>query len=369
MSYDIVDLFSGPRGWSEGLRMLGLRDVGLEWDRAACLTAHAAGHATVQCDVAAYPTAPFKGIRGKISSPPCQPWSRAGNRAGLADQALVQQAVHDLAHGRDTRAEHKAGCKDERSILAAEPMRWLYDLRPEWVCMEQVPDVLPLWLQYALYLQGWGYSTWVGILNAADYGVPQTRKRAILIASRVRRVTAPDVTHAKSPALDLFGGCLAPWTSMADALGLPPGVTVNTRGDRPKDARGRAAGGNEFSADGPSNALTGRARSWKLRSGQTWKLPAGGVAHYERAISEPSFTILGSAISCKWVGDGVEERNLTLAESAILQSFRADYPFRGTRTAQFGQLGNAVPPLLAAHVVSMPTGISMPEVAPLEVAA
>jgi DNA (cytosine-5)-methyltransferase 1 len=76
-------------------------------------------------------------------------------------------------------------------MLAAEPMRWLYDLRPEWTCMEEVPDVLPLWKQYALYLQQWGYSTWTGILNAADYGVPQTRKRAILIASRVRRVTAP----------------------------------------------------------------------------------------------------------------------------------------------------------------------------------
>src|SRR5690606_40154461 len=108
--------------------------------------------------------------------PPCQAWSRAGKRGGLADQPLVHQAVHDLARGRDTRAELLAQCRDERSLLAAEPMRWLYDLRPEWVCMEEVPDVLPLWKQYALYLQQWGYSTWAGVLNAADYGVPQTRR-------------------------------------------------------------------------------------------------------------------------------------------------------------------------------------------------
>ncbi|MER7204721.1 DNA cytosine methyltransferase [Streptomyces sp. CB01635] len=365
---DIVELFRGPGGWAEGLRMLGLADIGLEWDAAACRTAHAAGHATIQTDVATYPTAPFKDrIAGLIASAPCQAWSRAGKRGGLADQALVHQAVHDLAHGRDTRAGLLAQCQDERSLLAAEPMRWLYDLRPEWACLEEVPDVLPLFQQYAGILRDWGYSVWVGILNAADYGVPQTRKRAILLASRIRHVTAPDPTHAKSPALDLFGGCLAPWVSMADALALPSGVTVNTRGDRPKDERGRAAGGNEFSADGPSNALTGRARSWKLRSGQGWKLPSGDVERYERALSEPSFTITSTASRCKWVGDGVEERSLTLAEAAILQSFRADHSFYGTRTKQFEQVGNAVPPLLAAHIVSVATGI--PVRSTLEVAA
>jgi hypothetical protein len=33
----IVDLFAGPRGWSEGLRLLGLTDIGLEWDTAAAI--------------------------------------------------------------------------------------------------------------------------------------------------------------------------------------------------------------------------------------------------------------------------------------------------------------------------------------------
>lgn len=390
-AYDIVDLFSGPRGWSEGLRMLGLADIGLEWDWAACKTAHAAGHATIQTDVAAYSTAPFKGrIIGKISSPPCQPWSRAGKRAGIADQALVQQAVHDLAHGRDTRAELKAACKDERSILAAEPMRWLHDLRPEWVCMEQVPDVLPLWKHYALYLQGWGYSTWVGILNAADYGVPQTRQRAILIASRTRKVTAPDPTHAKAPEWDLFGICLQPWVSMAEALGWTDGLTVNTRGER------KTAGGNEFSADRPSWALTEKTRSWVLRTGNNTMKHSrtgsrhgeGGVVAYEREINRPAPTI-DTNIGSKWTlhrpattvcatdrisPPGHRDRNaggesqfaspetvrITVEEASILQSFRPDYPWHGTKTKQFEQVGNAVPPLLAAHVVSAATGISMP---------
>jgi DNA (cytosine-5)-methyltransferase 1 len=48
---------------------------------------------------------------------------------------------------------------------------------------------------------------------------------------------------------------------------------------------------------------------------------------------------------------------LTVQEASILQSFRPDYPWRGTKTAQFQQVGNAVPPLLAEHVLAMATGI------------
>ncbi|MGQ5576286.1 DNA cytosine methyltransferase [Streptomyces sp. ECR3.8] len=331
----ITELFRGPGGWAEGLRQLGLSDVGLEIDTAACDTARAAGHTTIQTDVAAYPTAPFTGrTRGLIASPPCQAWSRAGKRGGLADQPLVHQAVHDLAHGRDTRAELLAQCKDERSLLAAEPMRWLYDLRPEWVCMEEVPDVLPLWKQYALYLQRWGYSTWAGILNAADYGVPQTRQRAILIASRTRGVTAPDPTHAKSPAEDLFGDCLKPWVSMAEALGW--GAT-----DRPAPtvtAGGAKSGGVEPFARGGRDAL----RAAQVRGCWTWK------PGRPRTLTPSSIAI-----------DAVE--------AGLLQSFPADYPWHGAKGKAQEQAGNAVPPLLAAHVVSAATGI--PVQAPADLAA
>lgn len=380
----IVESFRGPGGWAEGLKLLGLSDIGLEWDTAACRTAHAAGHLTVQCDVAMYPTAPFAGrITGKISSPPCQPWSRAGKRAGLADQALVQQAVHDLAHGRDTRAELRAACKDDKSLLAAEPMRWLYDLRPEWVCMEQVPDVLPLWQQYALYLQQWGYSTWTGILNAADFGVPQTRKRAILIASRVRKITAPDVTHAKNPAEDLFGICLKPWVSMADALGwgatdrVAPTVTAGggkTGGAEPfpsqarqalLDAQGRGAwvlhtnrnqqpDGSRQTTDphgAPAPAFTAKAGGqWVL------KRPATTVCATDR-ISAPGHRDRSKGGESQFASP--DTVRITVTEAAILQSFRPDYPWQGTKTKQFEQIGNAVPPLLAAHIVSAATGIPM----------
>ena len=59
---------------------------------------------------------------------------------------------------------------------------------------------------------------WAGVLNAADYGVPQTRKRAFCLAHRTRTVHAPEATHDRDPQPSLFGE-LAPWVSMASALG------------------------------------------------------------------------------------------------------------------------------------------------------
>jgi DNA (cytosine-5)-methyltransferase 1 len=343
----IVDGFAGPGGWSEGLRMLGLRDVGLEWDTAACRTRAAAGHLTIQCDIAQYPTAPFKGRSNRqIWSPPCQAWSRAGKRGGLADQPLVHQAVEDLALGRDTRAELKAQCQDERSLLAAEPMRWLHELRPEWVAMEEVPDVLPLWKQYAVHLRGWGYSVWCGVLNAADYGVPQTRKRAILIASRVRTVSAPAPTHSQHDrGDDLFGDCLQPWVSMADALGwgatdrVAPTVTAGG---------GKTGGAEPFPSQARQALLDAQERgAWVLHTNRI--APPG---HCDRSPGGESQFASPDIV------------RITVDEAAVLQSFPADYPWQGTKTKQFEQIGNAVPPLLAAHIVSAATGIPVPATFP-----
>ncbi|MCO4699330.1 hypothetical protein LRR80_05424 [Streptomyces sp. RO-S4] len=348
----ITELFRGPGGWAEGLRQLGLSDVGLEIDTAACDTARAAGHSTIQTDVAAYPTAPFIGrTRGLLASPPCQAWSQAGKRRGLVDQPLVHQAVHDLAHGRDSRAELLARCQDERSLLAAEPMRWLHDLRPEWACLEEVPDVLPLFKQYAAVLRSWGYSVWVGVVNAANYGVPQTRRRAILIASQARLVTAPEPTHAERPADVLFGDRLKPWVTMADALGLEPGLRVRTRGQR------RTSGGNEFSCDAPSWTLTEKARSW-------WVLRQGKRRNATvRRLDQPAATLVAGHAhrDFHWVkvdgGTDLEKRPLLLEEAAVLQSFNPGHPFRGSDSKRFLQIANAVPPLLAAHVVATATGV------------
>ena len=388
-AFDAPDLFAGPGGWDIAAVELGLRTVGLEWDPAACRTRGAAGHPTIRCDVAAYPTAPFAGMPGHISSAPCQPWSRAGKGGGKRDQALVHQAVHDLAHGRDTRETLREACSDPRSLLAAEPMRWLADLRPEWVAMEEVPDVLPLWRHYAEVLRGWGYSVWVGILNAADYGVPQTRRRAILIASQVRAAAPPAPTHTQHPAGDLFGETLLPWVSMAEALDLAAGWVLHTNRDQRADGTRQTAD----PAGGPAPTFT-------VKSGGQWVLRSGNQANAAiRAVDQPVPTMAfgNNSARVEWVkhrpattvcatdritrpghrdrGSGGESQfaspetvRITVEEAAVLQGFPGGYGFVGTKTKQFEQIGNAMPPPLAMHVLSAATGIPVPQAAALATA-
>lgn len=411
----ILDLFAGPGGWTHALTVLGSQDVGLEWDEWACKTRAAAGQLTIRTNVAAYPVWPFTGRTiGLIASPPCQAWSMAGKRLGLLDQPLVHQAVADLAAGQDTRAKLLASCRDARSLLAAEPMRYLHALNtvgePEWTVMEEVPDVLPLWRQYAQTLRTWGFSTWAGILNAADYGVPQTRRRAILLASRVRTALPPEPTHAPFAEPEtLFGPGRGKWVSMAQALGwgatnrpVPTVCAGGGPGGGPEpfpsgsrksltDARDRGTWllhtGRDQRPDGtrqttsphtrPAPALTTKSGGqWTVRphpgttqppdgtGGRRWLLRSNNQTNATvRGADEPAGTLFFGhrANECTWVAEPpghsddtatAEAVRITAQEAGVLQSFPADYPWAGNKGQQFSQIGNAVPPRLAAHVLA-----------------
>lgn len=424
MSGLVIDGFAGPGGWSEGLRMLGLRDVGIELDAAACATRRAAGHATIRADVSQFPVERLAGKTwGQVHSPPCVFFSGAGTRAGVAIMGSLADLTRDMFAGRPRRAHWRrlmaATLREanwppermqasrynktykrpvrltraERSVairravlsasLVAEPARFIHSGRPEWIALEQVPEVLPLWRVYAEELRERGYSAWCGKLNAADYGVPQTRERAILVASRVRAMRRPEPTHYDSrKGMQLWG---TPWVSMVAALGWgatgrpSPAVTAGgtrTGGAEPFPTRAREilaaernAGrwvvdpnssghmrGYVRSVDRPSPALTGQVQFWRLRN----NTQANAAT---RGLDEPAGTIFfghrGNDVS--WV-NGEESERISVQDAGIIQSFPADYPWAGTKTKQYEQVGNAVPPLLAAHVVSMATGISLAEV-------
>lgn len=330
--YDAVDLFSGPRGWSVGARRLGIHDVGLEWDESACQTSVAAGFDTIRADVAQYDPTRFRGIAGLIASPPCQSYSQAGTGDGRGSIAELAKAmgvileggpdprpeVRDHIYGRIVRAEidkateiakrtnqmrsearqlddeaverigMQAGTKKARqtaynAALVLEPARWVHAMEPEWVALEQVPAVLPLWQALAGLLQRSGYSSWAGILNAADFGVPQTRERAILVAHRSKIAAPPVPTHAKRGAAtepDLFGEQRLPWVSMAEALGwgelLRPSTTVTTPG--------ASGGGGRSVIDGGSNSR--RAREGRIERGE-FSLPQVGFARRGEPGDDP----------------------------------------------------------------------------------
>ncbi|NJP64781.1 DNA cytosine methyltransferase [Streptomyces spiramenti] len=348
-TFDVLDLFAGPGGWSHGLRSLGLRDLGVEIDRAALATRTAAGHATEPSDVAALDPRDLPATEGLIASPPCQTFSTAGLRAGADDMPLCHAALSDLAAGRDTRAEMRARCADPRSLLVVEPLRYSLARRPRWIALEQVPAALPLFQHTARRLGSVGYSTWTGILNAADHGLPQTRKRCFLIASLDRSALPPEPTHhrAGTPPT-LFGPGRLPWVSMRDAIGCPTGDII-TRGHH-------TTGGTRFPTGGPSWALTGRARSWTLRVGNQKRAT-------RRVLDSPAPTLLfgHSLKDVSWHDEhGHKVRRLSVAEAALLQGFPADYPWHGSRTKQFEQIGNAVPPPVAAAVAAAATGTIVP---------
>lgn len=313
MIFDAIDGCAGPGGWSEAMRILGLSEVGIEYDAQACATRRAAGHLTIRADVAAFPVEQLRRrVRGVIFSPPCGGMSKSGAKVGVGDLPLVLELLDRIAAGEDVRAQYAEKMADFRSHLMAEPLRYALAIRPEWVALEQVPAALPLWEATARHLEAAGYSTWTGILDASDYGVPQVRKRAILIASRVRTVAVPEPTHGDCDEGMLFGTGRRRRVSMADALGWGytqrPAPTVT--------GGGTATGGPEPFGNGTRRAMRNAMGDLRL-----WK-PRPGVGHAENHVG------------------------LTQAEAAVLQSFRPDYLFQGRKGAVALQCGNAIPPAL-----------------------
>lgn len=395
----IVDLFAGPGGWDEGLRMIGRTDVlGIEWDESACKTAEAAGHRRLRADVAEVDPADYVGAEGLIASPPCQAWSLAGKRGGEADRANCHRLADRMAQGDDSTDWTE--WEDERSPLVCQPVRWVRELRPEWIALEEVPPVAGLWEHFARIFRAWGYSVWTGDLLAADYGVPQTRKRRVLMASRVQQVTPPEPTHTEHPeGTDLFGeGHRLPWASMAEALEWGEGCAIRpARGAGMTERHGSRP---DHQGDAPAPTVISKARSWtrpaptivttrRSKDGLIVgrQLPPGegeNVGGWEprwlrgsnqanaavRGPHDPAPTMLfGHATNdVSWypteeaakprqpmsAGERTEAGGVrvTAQEAGVLQSFPADYPWQGSRSKQFEQVGNAVPPVLAAHVLA-----------------
>lgn len=290
-----IDLFCGAGGWGLGASALGLDPLGIEWDDDACATHNAAGFSTLQADVAALDPLDFGEVRGMIASPPCQAWSRAGNRLGIVDQEHVFAVAQAMLAGVDLRSRTLPRLADPRSLLVIEPLRWALALRPKWIALEQVPDVLPFWQFIEGALAARGYSAWCGKVNAADYGVAQTRERAVLLASRIKRVGRPAVTHADERRGLPMG--YKPWVSMAQALGWglseSPSGTIMSVSPNGGPRSGALDGGSGSRARYKREQDAGR---WVFRNGNQENAAV-------RTMDEPAPTIAfgNNAAAVCWV--------------------------------------------------------------------
>lgn len=355
-----LDLFAGAGGWDIAAANLGWDVEGIEIAEPARATRAAAGLKTSEIvDVRDVDTVTGE-YDAHLASPPCQTFSPAGKGDGRRNLDAVLTLAAATAAGRGATA----ACGDDpRTALVVEPLRLALQGLPTYIAWEQVPTVLPVWQACAHVLRQHGYNAAAGLVHAEQHGVPQTRKRAILVARRDGRpATLPTPTHSRyhprTPAR--LDPAVRPWVSMAEALGwdtptlvgfprLADGrdtVDIDGIGYRARDLR---------PGDHPAFALTEKARSW-----QRWTLRNNTSAKAGvRRVDQPAPTMyFGARLnSAHWEahppggGPATTRVRLTPEEASLLQSFPPGHPWQGTRTAQFLQIGNAIPPLLAHAIL------------------
>ncbi|MEU8698035.1 DNA cytosine methyltransferase [Streptomyces sp. NPDC048680] len=365
-----MDLFAGPGGLDIAAAIMGVESIGVEWDDPTRATRAAAGlSTTTEKDVAALgPNDPeVRDANVLTGGPPCQSFSVAGNREGHKALDDVKRLAHCLVGHKDYKSFEAAwkavkgetdSMSDARTGFVLQPLRWIMEAklrhRPyEVVVLEQVPTVLPVWKHYAELLGRIGYAAEAHVLHAEDFGVPQTRRRAVLIAqldpkNTGRRVHFPRATHQRylkgaerllpQKDQDAAGGKeeqdgslfaaprsakkVNPWVSVQDVLGAtrPRDFVLVSNYGSGGDPKNR---GRRTSLE-PAATITGKFRRNRL------------------------FLLKENESGEKEVGEELDR--LSFEEGGLLQSFPARYPWQSTDVAQ--QIGNAVPPRLSLHILS-----------------
>lgn len=371
-----LDLYAGT-GWGVACRWLGIHEHGVENMPEAVATRDACGMSTVYLDVWAGLFDPRLTPAHDllIASPPCQTFSAAGSGRGRESLNDVLGAIARNAYKEPGALFALTEIMDPRTALVLVPLAYIWRDRPRLVALEQVPAVLPIWEAYARVLRTLGYSVETGILNAEQYGVPQTRRRAMLVARRdgvEARLPAP--THSRyysSNPTKLDEGVL-PWVSMADALGADrrpeidawkwvdtPATTV--AGDPRITAREHHYHGEQSKTslrleEREAATLQTYPRRWGFtdRPAVTaWNAVGRGLIGGSGAKK----TVVDAIIAGTFIpsqGDGsdyAEATRISPEEAGVLQTYERDFPWQGTKTKRFLQIGSAVPPLLAAHTL------------------
>lgn len=363
-SWTVIDLFSGAGGLSEGFRQAGAQvRAANDFDKAAGETF-----------ASTHPDAVFFG----------GPIEKISAAAFLAAACLKRGELDCLVGGPPCQGfsvyNHQRGLEDPRSGLYREYLRLVEGLNPKWVVLENVTGMASTGAGATVEailvgLRKLGYVVEQRILKAEEYGVPQERRRIVFIGNRLGLPIAyPEKTH---------GPGLLPYVTVNDALGdLPTLENGEDRGaipyacpafsDYQKELRGHSVRVHNHSATKLSQMNMQRMQH--IPVGGSWRdipfelLPAGmkkakrsdHTKRYGRLRPEGLSSTILTKCDVHWGAyiHPTQNRSLTVREAARLQSFPDWFVFKGSRTEQFVQVGNAVPPLLGRKIALAIMGVA-----------
>lgn len=355
--WTVIDLFCGAGGLSEGFRQAGFhvlagQDIDATFGETFTATHGEAKfvHGPIQ-DIAASELLNVAGMKpGEIDvivgGPPCQGYS-----------------VYN----------HKRGIDDPRAGLFKEYLRFVKEIMPRWIVMENVSGITSIAgggivREIQSGMRKLGYRVDMKLLKAEEFGVPQERRRVFFIATREEACPILFPTAAYGPEL-------IPFTTIWDAISdLPELRNGEDRGPVAFDT----SVGNSYQAllrgdrDYVENHAAPRLSKVNLHRlrhippGGSWRdmpfdlLPVGMKkakrSDHTKRYGRPRKDDLACTILTKcdihWGAyiHPTQERSFSVREAARLQSFPDFFTFKGHRTQQFVQVGNAVPPLLGKSV-------------------
>lgn len=326
----VIELFAGCGGMALGFKRAGFATIlANEWDKDACDSLRANVSPNV-LNCAIQEVTEFPKADVVAGGPPCQGFSNLGERLP----------------------------NDPRNQLWRHYFRCVAQSEPKIFVLENVPPLLKSaeFQEMKKVAEELGYLVEGRVLNAADYGVPQTRKRAIVIGSRIGQPSFPEPQFVDPTKANVLGCALPAWRTVRQAIGhLPREPTeVNWHIRRNPTAMSLERykcvppGGNRW--DLPDHLTPD---CWKRKT-------KGGTDLFGRLWwDRPSVTIRTEFYKPEKGRylHPVAHRPITHLEASLLQSFPEDFDYKGSRISVGVQIGNAVPPILAEaiakHVMSL----------------
>lgn len=325
----VIDFFSGCGGTSAGLRSAGMNiAAAVDFDAAAAATYRANFPETAfhERDIRKLQIDAFDGIP-KAGTPlvfaacaPCQPYSTM----------------------RPSGAQPRRG---ERSLLLTL-IPFIERLEPDAIIVENVPGLQKIpgastWNRFLRFLDRSGYAASWEVIDCRDFGVPQRRKRLVLLASRRGKIDMPKPTH---------GAGKLPHATVRDWIGHLPAIEAGEQ--HTADPVHRAGALGELNLRRISSLGEGGSRKeWPadlwLTCHQTSRGHQDAYGRMRFDDVAPVLTTKCTDITNGRYGHPTQDRAISAREAALLQTFPADFTFVGGLKSVTRQIGNAVPVLVS----------------------